>query len=93
MPEEAIKLTKRKIAAISTDPKKTAKAVNLVYVSDTDDGIIRVRKGTSFEYLYQGQKLRDEDDLERIRKLVIPPAYENVWICKIPNGHLQFTGD
>ncbi|MHC5721051.1 MAG: hypothetical protein ACYTX0_55780, partial [Nostoc sp.] len=61
MVEEAIKLTKRKIAAISSDPKKTAKAVNLVYVNDADDGIIRVRKGTSFEYLYQGKKLQDKD--------------------------------
>jgi DNA topoisomerase-1 len=51
-----------------------------------------VRRGKSFIYLKDGKKVTDEKDLLRIRKLVIPPAWENVWICRLSNGHLQATG-
>jgi len=92
MTELPIKLTKRKIAAVSSDPVKTAKAVNLVYVSDTEEGILREKRGSKFFYTDKGKKLTDADDLNRIKKLVIPPAWQNVWICKKANGHLQVTG-
>ncbi len=64
----------------------------LIYVSNCDPGISRVRKGKKFEYLYRGKKLTSEKHLHRIKSLVIPPAWENVWICKDANGHIQCTG-
>lgn len=65
----------------------------LVYVSDEMPGIRRVRRGKHFSYrLPDGRPLRDEAEIARIRKLAIPPAYTDVWICTLPHGHLQATG-
>lgn len=65
----------------------------LLYVSDTMPGIRRLRDGDSFRYRDpNGRLLRDPQALQRIRKLAIPPAYEEVWICPLPRGHLQATG-
>ena len=64
----------------------------LIYVSNGDPGISRVRKGKKFEYFYKDKKLTSEKHLQRIKSLVIPPAWENVWICKDANGHIQCTG-
>jgi DNA topoisomerase-1 len=62
-------------------------------VSDTTPGIRRRRAGRGFTYLTpDGRTLRDRATLARIRSLAIPPAYTDVWICPIPNGHLQATG-
>ncbi len=56
-------------------------------------GITRRRRGRGFEYLDdEGRRITDPDDLERLRELAIPPAWENVWICPNPRGHLQATG-
>ena len=56
-------------------------------------GIRRLRRGKYFAYvLPDGKPLRDEREIARIRKLAIPPAYIDVWICPDPNGHLQATG-
>ena len=65
---------------------------DLVYVSVSDPGISRVRKGEDFEYYYNNQKLVSKKQLQRIKELVIPPAWEHVWICKDANGHIQCTG-
>lgn len=65
----------------------------LFYSSDEQPGITRVRRGESFAYFdAKGRPVRDKDELARIRKLAIPPAYESVWICASPDGHLQATG-
>ena len=65
----------------------------LVWVSDERPGIRRERAGQGFAYRgADGKRLRDAEALARIRKLAIPPAYEDVWICAKPNGHLQATG-
>ena len=72
--------------------EKSAQVINLVYVSDKEPGIERVRRGKNFIYTRNGKKITDKNDLLRIRKLVLPPAWENVWICSLPNGHLQATG-
>jgi DNA topoisomerase-1 len=87
-----IKISAKKIKSILRDAEKTAEAVNLVYVQDTQPGISRVKKGDAFIYVSGKKQLLDKTTLERIRKLVIPPAWENVWICKLDNGHLQVTG-
>jgi DNA topoisomerase IB len=56
-------------------------------------GIRRVRRGRGFGYVdATGTRLTDADTLDRIKALVIPPAWEDVWICSIPNGHIQATG-
>jgi DNA topoisomerase I len=76
-----------------SDPREAAEAAGLVYVSDEERGIRRERKGDSFVYFKpNGDPLTDEATLERIRKLAIPPAYQDVWICPRANGHLQATG-
>ncbi|MCX7514510.1 DNA topoisomerase IB [Frateuria hangzhouensis] len=70
-----------------------ARAAGLVYVSDAQPGIRRLRRGKGFSYLdADGQPLADRAELARIRALAIPPAYRDVWICPSPDGHLQATG-
>jgi DNA topoisomerase-1 len=65
----------------------------LVYVSDDTPGFTRVRRGEHFAYRdTQGKILKDKDEIQRIRQLAIPPAYTQVWICPLRNGHLQATG-
>lgn len=91
--EELIaQIPKRKIRSLIKDPAKSAEAVQLVYVSDAEQGISRVKKGSSFEYYIAAKKVTDTETLIRIKSLVLPPAWENVWICKKENGHLQATG-
>ncbi len=85
-------IPKRRIKSLLKDPVKTAEAVNLVYMSDNKPGIQRIKAGDTFEYHYKGKKVTDEETLLRIKKLVIPPAWEQVWICPVENGHLQVTG-
>jgi DNA topoisomerase-1 len=56
-------------------------------------GIRRRRRGKGFEYLDEdGRRIEEPSVLERIRGLAIPPAWEDVWICPYPNGHIQATG-
>lgn len=79
--------------AVSAAVVEAAEGAGLCYVSDTLPGISRRRKGDEFEYFDAGGKrVSDEETLARIRSLAIPPAYEDVWICPDPNGHLQATG-
>lgn len=69
------------------------RASGLTYVSDSEPGIRREKRGSGFCYrLPDGALLRDELTLQRIRALGIPPAYRDVWICLEPNGHIQATG-
>ena len=76
-----------------TEPAGSAEAAGLRYVSDGDAGIARQRSGTAFRYLRpDGKALRDPETLARIRRLAIPPAWEDVWICTRDDGHLQATG-
>ena len=65
----------------------------LVYLSDTDPGIARQRHGEHFRYRdAQGCALQDPVTLERIKSLVIPPAWEQVWISPTAASHIQATG-
>ena len=71
---------------------ESAHAAGLRYVSDTMPGIRRVREGEAFVYHdVTNHPVTDPDELERIRKLVIPPAWTDVWICPVANGHIQVT--
>jgi DNA topoisomerase-1 len=70
-----------------------ARAAGLRYSSDEQPGITRRRAGSGFSYRTPGgAPLRDRRQLTRIRALVIPPAWQNVWICSDARGHLQATG-
>jgi DNA topoisomerase-1 len=71
---------------------EAAAAAGLRYVTDTAPGIRRRRRGRGFAYTRpDGAPLRDPAELERIRKLVIPPRWTDVWICASSSGHLQVT--
>jgi DNA topoisomerase I len=71
----------------------TAKAAKLRYVSDRRKGIRREPTDSGFTfYTPDGKTITDADEISRIRKLAIPPAYQDVWICPYANGHLQATG-
>lgn len=79
--------------ASTDDPREAAESAGLRYVSDEDRGIRRERAGDGFAYFKpDGDALTDDAALERIRKLAIPPAWTEVWICPRANGHLQATG-
>ncbi len=83
----------QKLEKIGSDPKSTAKSVGLRYAANSGNGFFR--KGTKDKFTYvdqDGQKVRDKHTLDRIKKLVIPPAWQNVWISPYENGHLQVTG-
>ena len=62
--------------------------------SDLDKpGIARKRRGKGFAYYDpEGNALSDPDTLQRIKELVIPPAWKKVWIAPYPNGHIQAVG-
>jgi DNA topoisomerase I len=75
------------------DPARSARIAKLRHASDSRPGIRRVRCGAGFRYVGpSGEPVRDLETLSRIRGLVIPPAWTDVWICPFANGHLQATG-
>jgi DNA topoisomerase-1 len=91
--DESEKLDSGLTIAVFVDPVESAKAAGLRYVTDDEPGIRRVKRGKGFSFVDpQGRTVQDEKTLERIRKLAIPPAWTDVWICPRPNGHLQATG-
>ena len=82
--------------ASDTDPEAAAEAATaagLRYVTDAAPGITRKRVGRAFSYRHpQGNLIKDRRQLARLRALAIPPAWTDVWICPLANGHLQATG-
>jgi DNA topoisomerase-1 len=87
------RLSKGRAPAVAADPVQSAQEAGLRYVHDTQPGIRRVRRGKGFRYVGpDGKTVRDREVLWRIRSLVIPPAWKDVWICLLANGHLQATG-
>jgi DNA topoisomerase I len=83
----------QEVSADDGDPAAAARAAGLRYVSDTMPGITRKRAGTSFSYRGpDGRPIRDRAELARIKRLAVPPAWSDVWICPHPQGHLQATG-
>src|SRR6202040_3392306 len=86
---------KQKIAdpKIVTEAAEVAEETGLRYVSDDQPGYTRKAKGDDFEYFdTEGKPIRDEERLLRIKRLAIPPAWTDVWICPSSNGHIQATG-
>ena len=84
-------------AALESDVAAAAAPIvaeaGLVYVTDAMPGIRRIRRDGGFDYVRDdGRSVTDRAELARIAALAIPPAYEDVWICSDPRGHLQATG-
>jgi DNA topoisomerase I len=74
-------------------PEDSAKLAGLKYVTDDELTFRRVKRGKSFIYLNEtGKSISDEKLLARFKMLVIPPAWDDVRICKYLNGHIQATG-
>lgn len=83
-----------KLQKIGSDPKITAKSVGLRYSSAANKGFYR-KKDKNNNFIYKDENnhtVKDKPTIERIKKLVIPPAWEEVWISPYENGHLQVTG-
>jgi DNA topoisomerase I len=81
------------LAPMAAESAQMAIEAGLLYVSCEEPGIRRVRAGKGFYYLTPtNRRLSSASELRRIESLAVPPAYENVWICVSPRGHLQATG-
>jgi DNA topoisomerase-1 len=80
-------------AKIVAEAMDAAEGAGLRYVSDDRPGYTRKAKGDDFEWFdADGKPIRDEQRLLRIKRLAIPPAWTDVWVCPSPNCHLQATG-
>jgi DNA topoisomerase-1 len=80
-------------AKIVAEAMDAAEEAGLRYVSDDRPGYTRKAKGEDFAWLdTDGKLIRDEQRLLRIKRLAIPPAWTDVWICPASNGHIQATG-
>ncbi|HEY1340814.1 MAG TPA: DNA topoisomerase IB [Bryobacteraceae bacterium] len=78
---------------LSTPPSRSAAEAGLRYVTGFGPCIRRIRCGKSFRYVGpDGRPLQDSKRLARVRSLVIPPAWTDVWICPSANGHIQAVG-
>jgi DNA topoisomerase-1 len=82
-----------KMLPAALDGRASARAAGLRYVAAFASGIRRVRCGSGFRYVdADGTAIRDCAEIRRIRAPAIPPAWREVWICPLPNGHLQAVG-
>src|SRR5690349_8443155 len=78
---------------MSMDPHIAAQRAALRYVNVHGGAIRRTRRGRNFEYISpRGRIISDRKILARLKNLVIPPAWVQVWICPDPKGHIQATG-
>jgi DNA topoisomerase-1 len=76
-----------------SDPYQAAVLAGLHYSSPEGTGYKRTKAGDGFKYIdREGHPVKDEETAERIQSLVIPPAWENVWVNSDPTGHIQAIG-
>jgi DNA topoisomerase-1 len=81
------------ISVEELEPLESARAAGLRYVSDLSPGILRRRVGRGFTYIGpNGRRIKNREELARIKSLAIPPAWIDVWICPNARGHIQATG-
>ncbi|MGN6473488.1 MAG: DNA topoisomerase IB [Mycobacteriales bacterium] len=85
-------LTSDDIAALYGDPERCAEVAGLRYVTADEPGIKRVRRGSGFAYRYPDGRVVGATIRKRIDALVIPPAWQDVWICRQGDGHIQAVG-
>ena len=88
------KIVNPKVAKVlNFEPKQSAKLAGLRYVRADELQIERRKVGRGFSYLdRQGNRIKDEAEIERLKALTVPPALSDVWLCHLPNGHLQAVG-
>jgi DNA topoisomerase I len=85
--------TAANLTGVAAEAAQMAVEAGLIYVSDAEPGIRRLRAGKGFRYLTpENRRLAAAKELKRIASLAIPPAYRNVWITVESRGHLQATG-
>lgn len=87
-------ISTRQFKKLKKDPALTAAAAGLNYISGSDaPGYLRKGKSPRFYYTDKsGSRCKDKEAIKRIKSLVLPPAWQEVWISKDPDGHLQATG-
>lgn len=90
--EKLAELSHKQFLKLDKDYSKAAQMADLVYVNDRAPGIIRQKKGSGFVYYDGKERVSDKETLQRVKRLAIPPAWTNVWICPKANGHIQATG-
>lgn len=82
------------IAALHDDPQECARIAKLTYVSPDDPGLTRLRSGKGFTYRdARGVTVMDVEVRDRIKQIAIPPAWQGVWICNLPDGHILAVGE
>ena len=87
-----LEISHKEILKADKNYKESASLVNLVYVDTAAPGILRSKRGKSFQYIFKDKAVKDKRQLDRIKKLVLPPAWTEVWICPSENGHIQAIG-
>src|ERR1700721_554808 len=81
------------LTGVAAEAAQMAVEAGLIYVSDAEPGIRRLRAGKGFRYLTpENRRLAAAKELKRIASLAIPPAYRNVWISAKARGHVQAPG-
>src|SRR5436189_6402107 len=81
------------MAMPAPDMLDAAKEAGLRYATDERPGIRRQRHGRGFRYVDpDGNAITDKGELNRVRRLAIPPAWTDVWIATDPRAHLQANG-
>src|SRR5215470_17926610 len=85
-------LSHKQFLRVDHDYEQAAEAAHLVYVTDQEPGITRIKRGKGYSYGFQGKTVTDPPVIQRIRGLAIPPSWTKVWICPTANGHIQATG-
>jgi DNA topoisomerase-1 len=82
-----------RVSPVAVEAEEAARNNHLRYVNDSSPGIARRARGAGFVYRDQkGRLIHDRATLNRIKALAVPPAWKQVWICPLPDGHLQATG-
>lgn len=92
MDETLPEFSHKQFLKVDKNYEHAASLIDLVYVKDSDEGIVRIKKGDKYIYFLNERPIKKDKTVERIRKLAIPPSWENVWICPIEKGHIQATG-
>lgn len=85
-------LSSKEIESLIANPNKAAEKADLVYTTEEELCIERRKRGKGFQYFKDGKPLQNKKEIERIKKLVIPPGWQDVKICHLSNGHLQAVG-
>lgn len=85
-------LTSDEIDDLINDPEQAASIANLIYISEAHLSVIRKKQGRGYTYNKNGKKILAGRELDRYKSLVIPPAWRNVRISHLENGHLQVVG-